>query len=152
MDIEKSSDFLGFSTCSASTLKKLEKVEKTWKSRNVAKPLYCRHVFEITAISLDVFSTFLGQLRINYLLLMNSRVRPSRRTAKKGRWRVIWTINFCCYFKRIWTSWQKHEKNRSEHMSFISQSSIRGAETHARASRPLRTPQPAHNYFWDREG
>ena len=73
---------------------KNRKSRKTWKSRNVAKPLYCRQVFEITAISLDVFWTFLGQLRINYLVFMISRVRPSRRTEKKGRSRVIWPINF----------------------------------------------------------
>ena len=41
---------------------------------------------------------------------MNSRVRPSRRTAKKGRWRVTRTINFCCYLHRIWTVRQTHEK------------------------------------------
>ena len=73
---------------------KKRKSRKTRKSQNVAKPLYYRQVFEITAISLDVFWTFLGQLRINYLLLMISRVRPSRRTEKKGRSRVIWPINF----------------------------------------------------------
>ena len=41
---------------------------------------------------------------------MISRVRPGRRRAKKGRWRVTRTINFCCYLQRIWTSWQKHKQ------------------------------------------
>ena len=132
---------------------KNRKSRKTWKSRNVAKPLYCRQDFEITAISLDVFFDFF-RTAPNKLPSFHDFQGPpkppdrEKRSFKGHLADQLWLIKLDC-FERVG---KNTKKSSSEPSSFICQDWVGRAETHARASRPLRSPQPAHNNSLDKSG